>query len=206
MSPDRDFVLTLDEALDALRQGNRIRSVLAHYSDDAERLSPLLETAQTVIQTPHPEPSRDAAITSKARMMRVLGEKKTTGLRHKEDILDDLGAEFQREHGKGLIVAVLTLALVFILLSTFSVFTIESLPGSWLYPVKLTLQDTHILLTVDPETKQERIDFYNQLRLQDLRAAVEQERILEADAQATMTAMPTPAPTAANTDQSPSDH
>jgi hypothetical protein len=84
--------------------------------------------------------------------------------------------------------------MVFIILSTITVSALAALPGSPLYSTKLALQNIRILLTFNPVLRQARITHFYHLRIKDLERAVELQRIKEIDAQATMTAMPTPQP------------
>ncbi|MBG0786031.1 MAG: hypothetical protein H0S79_13120 [Anaerolineaceae bacterium] len=192
MKRERNFSHITDEAIGLLRQGQTIPAILSRYPDDAARLAPYLRTAQTIMRTPQPQPPTGIEAASKAKMMAGLSEKKTNFSQHKEDIMDDLGAGFQRERGKKLILAILLLATIFIFLSTLSVSALAALPGSPLYQVKLALQDMRVLLTFNPILRQARCTYYYHLRLLDLERAVELNRITEMNAQATITAMPTP--------------
>ena len=192
MKRERNFSQTTNETLELLRRGQNIPAILTQFPEEAERLAPLLEAAQIVMRTPQPQPPTGIEAASKAKMMQGLSEKKSSFSQHKEVILDDLGPGFQRERGKKLILAILLLVMIFILLSTLSVSALAALPGSPLYPAKLALQDTRILLTFNPALRQARITHYYHLRMVDLERAIELQRITEMDAQATMTAMPTP--------------
>ena len=194
MKRERNFSQVTNEALELLRQGQNIPTILTKYPEENKRLAPLLAAAQTLMRAPQPQPPSGVEAASKAQMMQGLSEKKSSFNQHKENILGDVGAGFQRERGKNLILAILLLAMIFILLSTISVSALAALPGSPLYPAKLALQDTRILLTFNPALRQARIMHYYHLRMLDLERAVELKRITEMDAQATMTAMPTPQP------------
>ncbi len=192
MSPERNFSHKLDEALAQRRAGRTAPDTLAQFPKEAERLSPLLQKAQQIAGTPMPDPPAGAQTASKARMMAVLGKIKVNGAQNKEEIMDDLGTGLHKKPGRGLVVIILALAILFILMSTVNMAAFYSLPGSWLYPVKIGIQETHIFMAFDPKLKAERIAFYNQVRLHDLMTAVELGRFSMQDAQATMTAMPTP--------------
>lgn len=194
MKRERNFSHITNEALELLCHGQTIPAILARFPEEAERLAPFLETAQAVIRTPQPKPPKGIEAASKAKMMQGLSEKKSSFSQHKEDIMDDLGPGFQRERGKNLILAILVLTIIFILLSTISVSALAALPGSPLYPAKLALQDTRVLLTFNPALRQARITHFYLLRMHDLERAIELQRMPEMDAQATMTAMPTPQP------------
>jgi hypothetical protein len=192
VSPERNFSHILDEALAQQKAGHVVPDILAQFPKYADRLSPLLQKARQISTTSIPTPPAGAQAASKARMMAALGKIKANGAQHKEEVVDDLGAGLHKKPGRGLVVFILALVILFILLSTINVAAFYALPGSWLYPAKITIQEAHILIAFDPEVKAERIDFYNQIRLNELTRAVELGRFSAQDAQATMTAMPTP--------------
>lgn len=188
--PDRETALVLDEYLDTLQQGSSVEAILQQDPEKAEGLAPLLKMAAFIAHTPDPVPPDGTAIASKARLMRVLSEQKAEGWRQKQMVMDELGSGFHQGPGKGIIIFVFSLVLVFILLSSIFVTANESLPGSPFYPIKLAMQEFHLLFIFDPEERQRQQDFIYWVRQQDLLTAIEQERIPEADAQTTLTAMP----------------
>lgn len=194
MKQERSFSQITNEALELLRRGKSIPAILARFPEEAERLAPLLETAQIILHSPQPQPPAGIEAASKAQMMQRLSDKKISFNRHKENIMGDLGTGVQRERGKRLILAIMSLVIIFIILSTITVSALAALPGSLLYPAKLALQDTLVLLTINPILKQARIIHYRQMRILDLKRAVELQRITEIEAGATITAMPTPKP------------
>jgi hypothetical protein len=194
MSPERDFAHVLDEALALCRAGRSLEEVLARFPEDADRLAPLLETVHRIAAVPRVSPPPNAESASKARMMRVLEEKKKSGAAHQQNILDILGNGLKGQRGKRLILILASLAVLFIIISSISVLAIHALPGSWFYPAKTGFMETRIMLTLDPHLKAERITQYHRLLLDDLAKAVDLGRLTEAEAQATLTAMPTPFP------------
>lgn len=205
MRPDRELAFQLDDAIESLAHGKDSLPPLFGRTKDEQHLTTLIKTAHRVRETRNPNPPLGATSASKARMMQTLIEQALIGRRKKAEVLEDLGTGLRKEsRGKGIILAVITLLFVFIFLSTLSAAALESLPGSWLYPAKLTVQQTHILLTFNPEVQQQRIENYYQARMQDLRAAVELKRLTIVEAQATITAIPTPGST--STDVSTPSH
>ena len=186
----RAFSHQLDEALADLASGKNISQILPGASEEAEQLAPLLQQAQALWHTPFPKPPAGAEAASKRQLMQLISEKKSIRPQLQENVAEDLGPGFRQERGKGLILVLLVLTLVFILLSTIGVAAWHALPGSSLYAVKLNLQEMHILLTHDPARQQALREAYRQLRLEDLQKAIEREWITPEDAQATMTAMP----------------
>ena len=191
----RRFCHQLEEVLSAEGGVPTEKTLLEQFPQNGPRLIPLVAIAREIRTTPKPEPPAGAFATSKSKMMESLGQKKLLGAQHKVDVMDHLGAGLQQERGRRLILAILSLAMIFILLSTISVSAIYALPGSWLYPAKLRLEEARVMLAFDPIAKEKLIRFYHQRRIEDLQTAVELGRLSALDAQATMTAMPTPTPT-----------
>ena len=171
------------------------KALLEQDPQNGPRLAPLVALAREIRATPRPEPPVGAFAGSKSRMMESLDLKKTLGAQHKADVMDHLGVGLRQERGRRLIQAILILVLIFILLSTITVSAIYALPGSPLYPVKLHLEEARILLAFDPITRDKLVKYYHQRQLKDLQTAVELGWLSAPDAQATMTAMPTPTAT-----------
>jgi RNA polymerase sigma factor (sigma-70 family) len=191
----RRFCRQLDEVLIAEGEIPTEADLIARYPKFGARLAPLIAQAREIRATPDPEPPAIALSASKIGLMDALGEKKALGIQNRIDVLDHLGSGLQQRRGRRLIVAILSLVMIFILLSTISVSAIYALPGSCLYPAKLRMEETHILLTLDPIAKAKLTRFYHQRQIEDLQTAVELGRLSEVDAQATITAMPTAVPT-----------
>ena len=132
MSPERNFSHKLDEALAQQRTGRGTTDILAQFPAESERLSPLMQEAQRISNTPMPEPPAGAQAASKARMMAALGKIKANNAQLKEEVVDDLGAGLHKKPGRGLVVIILALVILFIFLSTLNVAAFYALPGSWL--------------------------------------------------------------------------
>lgn len=194
MSPERDFAHVLNEALALCHTGRSLEEVLAQFPEHADRLAPLLETARRIAAVPRVRPPDSAESASKARMMDVFQEKKKSGAEHQQNILDLLGEGLKGERGKKLILVLASLAVLFVIISTITVAAVYALPGSCLYPAKTAFLETRIMLTLNPALKTKRILHYNRVLMEDLAKAVELGRLAAPDAQATMTAMPTPRP------------
>jgi hypothetical protein len=194
MSPERDFAHVLDEALALCHTGRSLEEVLDQFPAYADRLMPLLATARRIAAAPRVSPPDDAQSGSKARMMSVLQEKKKSGAEHQQNILDLLGEGLKGQRGKKLILILASLAVLFVIISAITVAAVHALPGSCLYPVKTAYLETRIMLTLNPVLKIKRIAHYHQVLLNDLAKAVELGRLAAPNAQATMTAMPTPRP------------
>ncbi len=191
---EKDIARQLEEAILFSRNGQPVDSILIHYPESAEILAPLLIKAREILDMPNPEPPSQALAASKSQMMESLDRKKTLGAQHKEDVMGHLGLGIRKKPGRKLVAAILILSVIFILLSSLIVSAIYALPGSWLYPAKLRLEETHILVTFDPIAKAKLAAYYERLRVEDFQTAVELGRLTATEAQATMTAMPTATP------------
>ncbi|MCB2214299.1 hypothetical protein KQH50_02770 [bacterium] len=194
MSPERDFAQILNEALALCHTGRSLEDVLAQFPEEADQLAPLLETAHKVATVPPAQPPVGAESTSKARMMTVLKEKKKSGAVHQQNILDLLGDGLKGPRGKKWTLILVSLVVLFVIISAIAVAAVNALPGSFLYPAKTAYLETRIMLTLNPVIKTKRILHYKQILVEDLTRAVELGRMTAPDAQATMTAMPTPHP------------
>lgn len=190
----RRFCHQLEDVLTAGEELPTEADLRAQYPHNGPRLAPLAAQAKEIRMTPDPEPPVGALPASKSRMMESLGQKKALSLQNRLDVMDHIGAGLQQQRGRRLALAILSLAVIFILLSTLSVSAIYALPGSWLYPAKLRLEEARVLLTLDPIAKEKLIRFYHQRQIKDLQAAVEHGWLLAEDAEATLTAMPTETP------------
>ena len=191
---EKDIARQLEEAIQVSKNGQPIDSILVHYPENASILAPLLTAAREILEWPAAEPPTGAQAASKAQMMESLGQKKALGALHKEDVMGHLGLGIRQKPGRKLVVVILILSVIFLLLSSLTVSAIYALPGSWLYPAKLRLEETHILLTLDPIAKAKLAAYYQRLRVEDFQTAVELGRLTTAEAQATLTAMPTATP------------
>lgn len=191
---EKDFARQLEEAIQVSRNGQSINSILVHYPENAEVLAPLLKAAREILALPRPEPPTGAQAASKSQMMDSLNQKKALSAQHKVDVMGHLGLGIRQKPGQRLVVGILILSVIFILVSSIIVSAIYALPGSWLYPAKLRMEETHILLTFDPIAKTKLTAYYHRLQMEELQTALELGRFTEAEVQATINAMPTPTP------------
>ncbi len=208
MSRKQNFEHILEESLQSLRRGETPEAIAARYPEDEDRLLPLLKTADWVSHMPAPVPSERAKMDSKARLMQTLSQQKQTHQIEKKNVLADLGNLLLRQRAKGLILAGLSLVLLFIFVSSIGVASAQAVPGSWLYPVKLTIQEIHILLTFDTQSREQLMETYQAQRQMDIETAIENELLPQDEASATLAAMPnapiTPTPLYIPTETQPS--
>jgi len=189
----RRFCHQLEDALTSEEGFPTEAALLERFPQNGPRLVPLVAQAREIRSTPNPEPPAGALAASKVRMMENLDLKKTLGAQHKMHVMDHLGTGLRQRRGRRLALAILALAVIFVLLSTISVSAIYALPGSWLYPAKLRLEEAHIFITLDPVARIKLATHYQRLRVEDLQTAVELGRFTIVEMQATLTAMPTAA-------------
>jgi hypothetical protein len=191
MRPDREFERILDEGLQSLHRGARPEDIAAQFPAEKDRLLPLLETAARVWRTPDPAVSPRAQLASKAQLLQALAEQKETHQVEKKNILDDLGNILLQGRAKRLILILFMLIFAFILFSSLTAASAQSLPGKWLYPFKLAFQEMHILLTFDAQSRRALAAEYTAQRRADLEAAIQENLLPEIEALATLTALPT---------------
>ncbi len=176
---DRKFDVILDEALRAVQAGAKIEEMAVRFSDEKDRLIPLLSLARQLQTLPEPHPDPTAQMNSKRRMLRALSNQKAASRIDRKNILEDLGAIFLQQRVKGVLLVIFAIVIFFILFSSVGVASSQALPGTWLYPVKLTLQEIHIILNFNPQSRQALVDHYQAQRQVDLEKAIEKGLISE---------------------------
>lgn len=191
MRPDQEFERILDEGLQSLHRGARPEDIATQFPAEKDRLLPLLETAARVRRTPDPAVSPRAQLASKTQLLQALAEQKETHQVEKKNILDDLGNILLQGRAKRLILILFMLIFAFILFSSLTAASAQSLPGEWLYPFKLAFQEIHILLTFDAQSRRALAAAYAAQRRADLEAAIQENLLPEKEALATLTALPT---------------
>jgi DNA-directed RNA polymerase specialized sigma24 family protein len=180
---DRGFDMILDEALVAVQAGANPEKIAGRYPAYHERLMPLLTLARQLMVLPDPHPNPTAQMNSKTRMLQVLADQKKAHRIDQKNILEDLGGIFLKQRGKRLLLIVFVSVIVFIIFSSAGVASTQALPGMWLYPVKLTLQEVHVFLTFDPQSRQALVEQYQTQRQVDLERAIEGGLISAEDAE-----------------------
>lgn len=162
----QDFERHLAEALTDLDQGKDIDAVLTKYSEEADELAPLLETAVYARETlDHFEPPSVAGLAAgRRRMLEAAARKRATPTQSWwQSVLSALGL-WLRTPARGLATAALLLALFVVASGATVVASAESLPGDPLYPVKRTAEQVRLTLTTDPATRAALQAQFNQER------------------------------------------
>ena len=157
---------TLDVALERLRSGELLATILADFPAEAEVLSPLLEAATSLeavrqVEMPAPEAWQADRADFLTEVTKLQQQAVSPGLfvRLQEQVVHVLpwsifnqpySGRRQRRMSTLLIKAMLVVGLLFGSAGTTATMASNSLPDSPLYPVKLALEDTRLALTNDP--------------------------------------------------------
>jgi hypothetical protein len=185
-----DYVTdTLDVALERLRAGELLATILADYPAEAEVLSPMLKAAASLEAVRQVEmPASEAWQADRADFLAEVTKLQQQAVsarpfvRLQERVVHVLpwskfnqpySGRRQRRMSTLLIKAMLVVGLLFGSAGATAAMASNSLPDSPLYPVKLALEDTRLALTTDPAEQaklhlvlaQERIQEMEQLAL-----------------------------------------
>ncbi len=164
---NKKLVDALENCLRALEKDETLDSALKRYPFLAERLRPLLESAQAarkVHQLPVPQ---NAQTRGRARVLSAAAQ-----LRE--------GRSPRRRTGFAWRVAVATLvAIAFIAVGGNDLLTASasSLPGDILYPLKRTVEDTRLTFSSDPAQRQQLQEEFKQRRVQETETLIAEGRI-----------------------------
>jgi len=145
MKLKRDAIL--DQLLEEIKKGKSIEDCLRAYPEFAEELEPLLRLAERIEDLPKPEPNPEAveSVLTKIRKMAVKERQKEKKFSFRK--IFSLQPAFVRA------IAVVLL-IIFIGWTSMSL-SAKSVPGDFLYPIKLFTEKVQYTLTVSPEGKAE---------------------------------------------------
>lgn len=158
--------IILDHCLDEIKKGKSVEDCLKMYPNFASELEPLLRLATDIEKLPKPEPRKEAINSTLIK----IGEA--------------IVSEKERKVGKKVfhwpfmltpaVARALAIVVVFIIaVGSMATISTRSLPGSWLYPVKLTTEKVQFAFIRNPEGKAElRLTFADK-RLNELIQTVE---------------------------------
>ena len=179
MAELRDFDEILGNCLEALERGEGLADVLARYPQVSDDLKPLLEAAVWFNnQKAAVEPRPGFVSASRARLVeQIAAEPVVTG-----NWLERMWAQLTTTLGGGWRVALqVTLAVVMLAClvvggSGVALASQEALPGEALYPVKTTLENVELLVTLDPAAKIHLHNQFSQARLLEIEELVMEGR------------------------------
>jgi hypothetical protein len=158
--------IILDRCLDEIKKGKSIGYCLSLYPDFASELEPLLRLATDIEKLPKPEPSKEAINSTLIK----IGEA--------------IASQREKKVGKKVfywpfmltptVARALAIVLVFLIaVTSMAALSTRSLPGSWLYPIKLTTEKVQFAFIRNPEGKAElRLTFADK-RLSELIQTIE---------------------------------
>ncbi len=167
-----EFDAILNECLDLLRQGADVPTCLARYPEHADKLRPLLRLAADIHAVITPAPTGAARLAGRRRMLEALSQRRMQP--------QPLAAQAAPARARSIpfrnVYPVMRLALAIMIVAIVAAsWTVaasaSSLPGDALYPVKLTVQQAQIALTLDADARarlEEQIQVQQQ---QDIQAA-----------------------------------
>jgi hypothetical protein len=170
---EKDMDTILDWCLDQMRKGKKIEDCLESYPRLASELRPLLHLAKDIGEIPRPEPRKEAINLT---LMRV-GEA-VSAARSAKPFFQKIS--LHRFLARPAVAGALSTALVLMLIVWgVGMLAAGSLPGDFLYPVKLVTERAKFLLTRDAEGKAElRIEFSDE-RLDELIRTAEKTGTLD---------------------------
>ncbi len=176
MSPD--FERILDDCVARLRAGQDLEECLKSYPAQAKQLKPLLLVAARLQNIPIPQERPEAVRAGQARLLTAQAAA--------------FGRPIGRQ-GRGAIWALrFALTLIIVLLIT-TVMTLnvsaKSIPGDPLYGIKRTIENTQLILTINPETKERLENEYSHNRFEEMQELIQIHRTANLDFQGAIESM-----------------
>jgi hypothetical protein len=156
----------LDICLEKMKEGIPLDKILMEYPDQREELKELLRIARDMENVPFP-PVRDEVVAScLAKVNKTLHSQKKQGWAARIPRLQWPRLPYLPSPAWA---KALAFIIILFLISWGSVnLSADSIPGNFLYPIKLTCEKVKFLLTTDPEEKAELRLTYSELRMQEL--------------------------------------
>lgn len=193
-----EFKQAVDECIGLMRSGATLESCLARYPQYAGDLRPILRTAQNLHGLPLPQ-ERPESVQAGRQLMLNAYQKRTAArpvsessisrfiqqllikLTGKDDLDMKLVARFA-------LVLLLGIGLIIGGGVTASV-SASALPGDALYPFKLSLEDLNLLLTNNPQARQQLELQYQDIRQQEVRSILQLGRQAQVNFSGVLTAV-----------------
>ncbi|MEE4194748.1 MAG: DUF5666 domain-containing protein [Anaerolineae bacterium] len=179
----------LDECIRAIRSGDSIADCLERYPQHTEALADLLPMASALSAIPVPTGSETARRESENRMLAAFYEKsgqtpvsKSFFVRYTERIqttISDLfgnitGKELQKMNTKVQMIIAAVLVTVIVATTGVGVASANALPGQALYPLKNSIQQVRLFLTLDEQARGELEEKFRLEYLDDVRVVMEE--------------------------------
>jgi len=140
--------IILDRCLDEIKKGKSIEYCLSLYPDFASELEPLLRLATDIEKLPKPEPRKEAINSTLIKIGEAI-----TSQREKKVGKKVFHWPFMLTPA---VARALAIVVIFIIaIGSMATISTRSLPGSWLYPIKLTTEKVQFAFIRNPEGKAE---------------------------------------------------
>jgi len=178
----RKFEDVLTQCVEDIKAGRAsIEDCLARYPSLRERLEPLLKIALAIGEPPDVKPSPDFKLKARVRLMEQIHEKGAVARwpwsRH-SDPLRVMPETRRFSMARIAIVMVLTVSA----LAGGTVYAAQdSLPGDFLYPVKLVYEQVRMMLRGDDVGRAERVLSFADRRVMEMEVLAEESRLQDLD-------------------------
>ncbi|MFZ5810404.1 MAG: DUF5667 domain-containing protein [Chloroflexota bacterium] len=163
-----DFEQALQDCLDQIQHGGKsMEEAMAAYPQYRQQLKPLLETAGWLEnRQPALSMTDEQAERSRQRLLRKITQENTRRPARKRLPAFEWAAPRLRLNAVGALVLIVGI-LITALTAVTALAAQPSLPGEILYPVKITVEQAQIALTIDPIRKSRlHLDFANRRLLE----------------------------------------
>lgn len=137
----------LDQLLEEIKKGRSIEDCLKKYPEIVDELEPLLRLAHKIEDLPKPEPEPEAVKVTVIKMRKMMAAEQHPEKRFSFRKIFTFKPVMVRA------IAVILL-IIFIGWTSLSL-SANTVPGDFLYPVKLLGEKVHYILTINPEGKAE---------------------------------------------------
>jgi len=168
----------LDLILEEIAKGKKIEECLKDYSDFVEELGPLLQIAKHINELPKPIPDETVITETLTNVKRFVTAQKQV---RKEYSLKSIFS-FQ----PAMIRAIATIILILIFGWVSISFSVKSLPGEFLYPIKIFTEKIHYILTINNKGKTELHIIFADRRTQELAKSFKKDEQLNRELLDTM--------------------
>ena len=176
------FESILDECISALQAGVPLEDVLAEVPEYSSELRPLLYAAM-VLTEPKPEqiPAEKKAALRAEYMRQVAELPAITPSPWREKVRATTRVIKRRTTGSAVLKALVTIIITIVLTLTMVALALgfistNTIPGDFLYGTKRMYENVRLSLTFSPEQKTTLSETFNQRRLAEIEALIEQNR------------------------------
>ena len=183
MSDRFDFESVLQDSLESLERGASVQDCLARFPEQADELAPLLETVVALRTLASPPPrSETARAAARARFLSAIEHRQvqmaaraqTPWLRWRERFSGLLENPLLQLRQWAPVLGGIFLA--FLLINGTTRASANSLPGDWLYPIKLATEQIQLLITSDTSRRSLLEEEFQERRRAEAKSLIERGR------------------------------